>query len=211
MRKMINRRKFLAPSIGAGLFPVTSAQAALSCTPFNGNGVQQCTAGVQIGTTSTALQECKNWCWAACISTIFSINNKKVSQQRIVEKLFGTDTCSTATGLSIISTINGEWETDNGVSFSASASPLLDLSFGVNNSEAARMVAQELAQGRPVINGALGHATVLTAMTYLVDVYGRGIPQEIIVRDPWPGNQNRRMLTAAEAASTFFIASVMVF
>lgn len=206
----MNRRELLSAGLAAGALWSTAAQAELMCGPFNNFGVRQCTAGLNIGPVPTAQQQCQNWCWAASIQTIFRLSGRKVSQERIVQKLFGSTACATATGPQIVDTITGDWETDDGQDFSAQAAPLLDLQFGVVNSAASAQVAQELAAGRPVINGALGHATVLTAMTYLVDIYSRGQPLEIIVRDPWPGNSNRRVLTAAEAAGTFFIAKVEV-
>jgi len=75
---------------------------------------------------------------------------------------------------------------------------------------AAPIVATELANGYPLINGALGHATVLTEMTYLRDRFGRGMPVEFTVRDPWPENPNRRSLNAQEVAGTNFLALVRV-
>jgi hypothetical protein len=206
---MLDRRSFTAGGILGTALIGRPAKAELSCGPFDGNGVRICTAGVKINKILPA-QKCKDWCWAACIETIFLLKGKKVSQSRIAKRLFGGTICKTATGPEIVNTINGEWETNDGETFSASAEPLLDLHFGVTNPMAAAMVAQELSAGRPVINGALGHATVLTAMTYYVDVYGRGIPQQIVIRDPWPYNPNRRILNAQEAANTFFIAKVQV-
>lgn len=196
--------------MAASALLTSSAAAELVCSNFNGNGVQQCTAGVEIGPIRTAQQECQNWCWAACIEAIFSVHGYSVSQQTIVNRLFGSPQCSTATGPQIINTITGQWQSEDGEDFYAQAAPLLDLSFGISNPQASAMVAQELAAGNPLINGAMGHATVLTAMTYLRDVYSRGQPTQIVVRDPWPFSQNRRVLTAQEAAGTFFIAKVSV-
>jgi len=207
---MINRRSITA----GGLLAISAfgqiVRAEVACTPLDGNGVQICTAGIQLGRTRTDRQECKNWCWAACIQAIFRLNEKKVSQSRIVQKLFGDNVCSAAIGPQIVGVISGDWTTDDGEAFTALSEPLLDLQFGVANANAAAMVAQELGEGRPVINGALGHATILTAMTYYRDVFGRGIPQEIVVRDPWPRNPNRRVLSRQEASGTFFIAKVQI-
>lgn len=204
------RRGFITAALTTGLFSSSPAVAALACTAFDRNGVQQCTAGIETRAIQPALQECPSWCWAACIQSIFRLHGRNVSQRSIVQRLFGSEVCNTADGPQIVQTVNGTWRDVQGNRFSATAAPLLDLSFGITNPEASRMVAQELAAGNPLINGALGHATVLTAMTYLVDIYSRGRPLEIIVRDPWPQNQNRRRLTAAEAQGTFFIARVSI-
>ncbi len=207
---MLTRRSLLAGLAGTAGLHSTSALAGLACSPFNQMGIQQCTAGIEIGEVVTARQECKLWCWAASIQTIFALHNHHVEQKRIAEKLFGGPVCQSAIGPQIIGAVNGAWTDDQGAQFTASAFPLLDLQFGVWDMNAAARVAQELAYGYPLINGAVGHATVLTAMTYLRDVYGRGMPIEIVVRDPWPYSPNRRSLNAQEVAGTNFLAIIRV-
>jgi hypothetical protein len=70
----------------------------------------------------------------------------------------------------------------------------------------------ELQQGDPLIVGALGHATVLTAIKYSRYRSNRRISflSEITVRDPWPNSPNRRNLTANEIVASFFVAKVTV-
>ena len=138
------------------------------------------------------------------------MNGYDVYQEDIVARLYPNLACSTATGIEIAGVTSGRWIDRRGYRFRAEVAPLLDLSMGLANSNAAAQVASELAADRPVINGAMGHATVLTAMTYLRDQFGRGMPQQITVRDPWPGNRNRRTLSPQEALGTFFIAAVRV-
>jgi hypothetical protein len=185
------------------------AQAGLTCSPFNNFGVRECTAGIQIG-AMTARQNCPYWCWAACIETIFALKGFKVPQQAIVSKIFGSPICNTAVGPQIIGAINGYWTDLQGKRFKAMAQPLVDLQFGIANPAAMPIIARELNNNNPLINGALGHATLITAMRYKVDYASRGIPLEIWVRDPWPGNPNRRRLKPQERAGTFFLAAVRV-
>lgn len=208
----IDRRRFLSLASAAGLTVSIPdrARAALQCTPFNWQGIQQCQAGVQIGNVTTSQQECPNWCWAACIQTIFAVNGYDVDQREIVSRLYPSLRCMTATGVEVAHVTSGRWVDRNRFAFRVRVRSLLDLSIGMANSNAAAQVAAELSENRPVINGALGHATVLTAMTYVRDQFGRGMPQQIIVRDPWPGHPNRRVLSMREAAGTFFIAAVKV-
>lgn len=208
----MNRRQLLScagASVAASFLP-RSGSAALQCTPFNQQGIQLCQAGLQIAQFRTAEQQCANWCWAACVQTIFLLNGYHVDQRSIVGRLYPSLDCLTATGYEIATVTSGSWTDIRGHRFHARVNPLLDLSMGIANSNASSQVASELAAGRPLINGALGHATVLTAMTYLRDQFGRGQPQEIVVRDPWPFRQNRRFLTAQEAQTTFFIAAVHI-
>ena len=213
----IGRRAFLA---GAGAAMASPASAGLMCTGFTEagpGGVQRCTVGVPTVSVQGAGQLCRYWCWAACIQSLFATTGFHIGdQQRIVEQLFGRrDVCATATGADIIRTINRNWQADDGRWFRAWAQPLLDLTLGVRNQNVEQGVAWDLANGFPLINGALGHATLLTAMTYLTDRGGvsKGI-LDITVRDPWvPVGQPAvsRSLTAIEMKDTFFVAQVRVY
>lgn len=213
----MGRRAFLA---GAGAVLAAPASAGLVCTGFTEagpGGVQRCTVGVPSVAVQGAGQLCRFWCWAACIQSLFATTGFIIAdQQRIVQALFGRrDVCATATGAEIIRTINRDWQADDGRWFRAWAQPLLDLTLGLHNANVAQGVAWDLANGFPLINGALGHATLLTAMTYLTDRAGssKGI-LDITVRDPWvPVGQPAaaRSLSAAELQSTFFVAQVRVY
>jgi hypothetical protein len=69
--------------------------------------------------------------------------------------------------------------------------------------------AQDLSANMPLIVGAMGHAMVLTALTYWRDVYGRGQVVDAVVRDPWPG-RGRRSLTPQEWYSVNFLIRIRV-
>lgn len=195
----------------AGCISPFSAHAEIQCTQPNPRGVQVCIAGVSSLRFFSALQECPQWCWAASIQMIFATQGRVVPQTSIVQRLFPDLRCSPANGPQIVNAVNsGPWQDQEGNTFLAQASPLADLSFGISNPLAAAQAAQELAAGRPLINGALGHATVMSAMRYARDAYGNGRPLEILVRDPWPGNQHRRRLTAQEIHGTVLLISVFV-
>jgi hypothetical protein len=81
---------------------------------------------------------------------------------------------------------------------------LWDAQFGFGRPDAIAIAAQELARNNPLILGAMGHATVMTAMTYSGN--GQFIQiNEVIIRDPWPGNPNRRgSLGPGGASNTIF-------
>ena len=214
----MDRRAFIATA-GAALV-ASPASAQLLCTGFTDpgpTGVQRCTVGVPAFSVQGAGQLCRYWCWAACIQSLFATTGYVIAdQQRIVGALFGRrDVCATATGAEVIRTINRDWQADDGRWFRAWAQPLLDLTLGLRNDYISQVVAKDLASGFPLINGALGHATLLTAMTYLTDRNGssKGIV-DITVRDPWvPAGQpaQPRSLTAEELKRTFFVAQVRVF
>lgn len=206
---MISRRKFVA-SLGAGALMASGAQAELYCEPVDWMGTEYCTAGIQSINVRSAQQECQNWCWAACLQGIFATHGYYVDQSAIVERLYGNPSaCLTATGMQITSTANGLWRAGN-QTFRVNAVPLLDLHMGYWNPQAAAMAASELAMNRPIVNGALGHATIITAMSYYRDRFGQGMVTDVTIRDPWPGSVHRRKLRQDEAAGTFFMLAVHI-
>ncbi len=205
----MDRRKFLMTAAAAAtLAPVASAE--WQCFPVDNFGTSRCEVGVPSLRFFPSQQECQNWCWAACIQMIFATQGRLVDQKHIVERLFGHTTCSTATGHQIIQTINGYWTDNEGYNFSAYGEALVDLSVGYSAPGAAAAAARELANGFPLINGAVGHATVLTAMQYFLDAYGRSQITQLTVRDPWPYNPSRRVLNMNEVYGTQFLCAVRV-
>ena len=182
------------------------------CSPFDYRGVRTCQVGVNIGPVPTAQQECQNWCWAACIEAVFSLHGHRIDQRVLVEKVYGSpNACRTATGYQIANAITGDWIDGHGRPFRARAEVLTDLSMGYAQPNALARIWDELARGKPLINGAVGHATVLTAMTYLQDTSGRTQLTNLTVRDPWPYSPNRRDLMLNEVYGTFFVCKIDVY
>lgn len=214
----ITRRGLIAGAGAAALVPGAAA-AGLTCSGFSApppGGMQRCVAGVPDISVLGAGQACPQWCWAACIQSLFATSGFLIAdQRRIVAALFGrADLCIAATGAQIVATVSRDWQADDGRWFRAQAQPLLDISRGLWNPRVVQATAWDLANGFPVINGALGHATLMTRMTYLTDHTGalKGI-EDITVRDPLvPLGQPAmvRSLTMAEAKSVFFVAQVRI-
>jgi hypothetical protein len=219
---MLSRRTFLNALPAAAMFQVGGAHAEEQCLKHGNNG-ETCSAGIVIGDVQTARQRCKDWCWAACIETIFSLHGYKVPQEDVVKKVFGNEDCLAANLPEIIEGIGGVWSNKG---FSAAAYELPDTLLSQHTKKPApsyikflnagdREVIAELNQGNPLIvgtrgQGALGHAMVLSAIKY--ERY-MGYPlwlTEFTVRDPWPGSPNRRLLTADEFAGSFFVVKVVV-
>jgi hypothetical protein len=165
---------------------------------------------VVIGNAPTVRQRCPEWCWAACI--------------------FGSEVCRPAIPAQIIRAINGEWIDQYGFKFRAGAEQLPDASLSVRTSvprpsapgaaddltiglffnDGAKRLVAELDKGYPLIIGAVGHATVLTAANYTKQRSGFVGLTELTVRDPWPDNPNRRTLTPNEVQGAFFVARVWI-
>lgn len=205
---MMSRRKLVGVGAAAAAFTLQRPSLArLACQDFP--GFRTCTVGVTIG-LPIARQRCPEWCWAACIEAIFTFHGHPTKQERIVEKVFGNAaTCHAAIGPQIVAAIDGDWKDDRDDSFEASAEVLWDAQFAFGRPDAVLQAARELEADNPLILGALGHATVLTAMTYS----GNGVAvqlNQLVVRDPFPGNPNRRNFTPQEAFATQFLAKVTV-
>jgi hypothetical protein len=209
----MERRAFLATLGAVGIAPLLTAEPigaetvalrrGLMCSAFDWNGIQQCEAGIDsyLLDVVSRRQNLDQWCWAACIEAVFTYHGHPVDQSRIVEAVFGEEVNMPGTPGQILSALNRRWEDDDGGEFRAHAS-----SIGTNYVNA----AQDLAADYPLIIGTMGHAMVLTSLTYARDVYGRGEIMMAEVRDPWPYNENHRALSPQEWYGISFAARIRV-
>jgi hypothetical protein len=208
MEKKMDRRRILLGAAALTLMPRFSI-AAVNCRP-HAPGIQACEVGVPIGDFQLAQQQCPNWCWAACIQAVFALRGYGIPQRAIVQKVYGSSVCASAGGPGIVSAVDGDWESSDGRSFQAAAEVLWDTQYFFRRPDAIVQAANELADGHPLILGALGHATVMTGMGYLLAMNGNYQIAQITVRDPWPGHPSRRLLTPQEAWGASFLAKVYV-
>jgi hypothetical protein len=227
---MISRRHVLAGVSALSTLWSAEARAVVNCSVFGRDGIQLCSAGRIVLDVETARQRCENWCWAACIQTIFAANGFQLEQEAIVRRLYGGEACLPATGSQIVRTIGQTWTDRRGTTFRASAQSLPDATIGIRRSGGGRVapnladditiglfanqgsqtLVRELENDNPLIIGALGHATVVVAASYERSRDGFVRLIDLGIRDPWPGNPNRRTLTAQEARASFFVAKVSV-
>jgi len=171
-------------------------------TPMGPQPIEVCTAGISSITFKQAFQQQNEWCWAACISMVFEYYHHAIDQQRIVKETWGTVADMPGMPRDIFSDLNKRWTDDAGKAFQCQGDVY---SANVNTA------IQDLIDDHPLIIGALGHATVLTAITSEVDTATSQYEiQEVIVRDPWPGRGGRRPLTPMEWASINFAARIRV-
>jgi hypothetical protein len=199
----MNRREFVRKTGSAGLvfLAASHVRAALRCTPFAPNGVQQCEAGIDSSLIhKTALQQKSEWCWAACIEMVFGYYGYDIPQKRIVTETWGSDVNMPGQPQQIVADLNRVWKAEDGRKFTAS---------GDVYSANAVTAAQDLSQDYPLIVGTMGHAVVLTSLVYLRNAYGGGEVQSAIVRDPWPG-RGRRILAPQEWYSINFACRIRV-
>jgi len=203
----MHRRAFLnsaALSLGALALPrlAWGSQSCVPAVPTPYGSVQRCTAGIESVTFQQAFQKMPEWCWAACISMIFSFHGHAVSQERIVRETWKKVVNMPAQPSDILKDLNREWTDDAGDGFQSRGDYL-----SANNFNA----VEDLKGNEPLIIGSMGHAMVLTALIGDTNVQ-TGTWQIVgaVVRDPWPWNGGRRTLSPIEWDHIAFAARVRV-
>lgn len=200
MKKIIFTQLFLI-ILSTNLFCQTQN---INCTPFNANGIQFCEVGIPstiLDVTGNETQNMNQWCWAASIQAIFDYYGHNLSQESIVEETFGDIKNWPAQPSQILMALNRSWVDEDGNSFDVNAE-----SFDANYITA----AQDLASGYPLIIGTMGHAMVLTALSYFRNIQSQGSIQSATVRDPWPLNPRKRILSVNEWQNTSFLVRIRV-
>lgn len=135
-----------------------------------------------------ASQRSNNWCWAACTQMVLNYQGVSVTQEQIVERVFGLQVDRPGTAQNILQGARG-WYVD-GKTIESKA----DYSFQPQK------LIDDLVNKYPLVVGLsmpgqnVGHAYVLTGLSFQKDgdvVY----PQSVILRDPWPDNPSRLVLS----------------
>ncbi len=201
----MNRRTFVSHLVAQGSFlavlPVVT-KGEIACSAVSPT-VAACTAGLATDIASVSMnrpQQETNWCWAACIQMVFRYHGLKISQAKIVQGVFGGSVNQPGSPQDILDALNRTWTDDDDDDYDVE---------GDVYSVSPATVAEDLADDLPVIIGSLGHAMVLTAISYYRDLYGNGQIVGAVVRDPWPG-RGRRQITPVEWANLSFAARVRV-
>lgn len=204
---MLSRRSLLVAVPGLVLLCPGRARAYSHCTDFDQNFRKTCTVGVDIAGIATVDQRCENWCWAACIQNVFAYYGYDVAQEDVVSKVFGSEICEGAVLGEIIDGINGEWTDAYGRSFHARAKDMKSIAGQLLNPDGSGVneLIRELADGHPLINGAVGHATVLTEVTYTQEKYFNPVVTAVVVRDPWYDSPDYRVLEFPEIVGDFVV------
>jgi len=153
-------------------------------------------------------QRMQNWCWAACVQMVLNFHGLYVRQEEVVDRIFGRRVDMPGQPSQILAALSG-WAPDRSGRFSSiHASPYV-----LRGSD----IVRDLAFKWPIIvglrqPGAIGHAYVLTAVTYAVHPYtNEPIFRSAVLRDPWPDNPSRVEMPWQEfQARTMFMARVYV-
>lgn len=135
-----------------------------------------------------ARQRSENWCWAACTQMVLNYQGVNVSQEQIVERVFGFQIDRPGTAENIVQGASG-WYVDGhtiGAKYDYSFIPQKLIDDLVNK--------YPLVVGLSMPGQNVGHAYVLTGLSFQKQgdvIY----PQSVILRDPWPDNQSRVILS----------------
>lgn len=131
-------------------------------------------------------QRRQNWCWAASVQMMLNLTGLVVTQEQVVERIYGGDLDSPANGEQIIAALSG-W------AFTRSGRPA---NLHPVQLTADQELIDDLRLGWPLIVGLQnpdggGHAEVITAVTYGMGPGGEPDFRSVVLRDPWPFNPSR--------------------
>lgn len=149
-----------------------------------------------------------NWCWAASIQMVLNYHGLYVSQEQVVQRIYGRQIDQPANSNQILNALTG-WAPDN----RGRGSSIHANSYTYSGSQ----IVQALGNKWPLIvglrnpNGGIGHAVVLTAVFYSVDRFNNPIFTGVVIRDPSPDSPSRQDLSWNEFQSRLmFITRVYV-
>ncbi len=182
----MDRRSFLASlALGASALGTSRiGHGAQACNPWTG----LCRVGIDMAKLPPiyAAQKMSQWCWAACIEMVFAYYGYKVSQERIVQTIYGSVINLPAlSGAVISSALDRDWVDDYGKGFHSRLKAAYDFDANViaidNNT-----IISSLNNEIPLIYGNSSHAMVLTALVLWPTPVGPQIVN-VDLMDPFPG------------------------
>lgn len=132
-------------------------------------------------------QRMSNWCWAACLQMVLNFHGKAISQEAIVQQMFGGRIDAPAS-MDDISYLIKNYLTFQFGGFVAIVPETRNIT--------GPRIVEDLMNRRPLMvglfEGGTGHAYVLTSVTYSVDANNFPVFHSVVLRDPWPGNPSRQ-------------------
>ncbi len=141
-------------------------------------------------------QRQENWCWAACIQMVLNYHGLKIDQEQIVTRIFGSPIDLPGNPEHVLSALSG-WAPNQFGGYST-----IHSDYGVYSP---LDIINNLAAKWPIIVGLRNrtslqqaHAYVLTAVYYTVNQYQEPIIEHVVLRDPFPGNPSRQVISWIE-------------
>ena len=181
----MDRRTFVTTMAGA-LLHARLGEASTACQPTPFGSVCRSEIRFDRFLQAYAPQRASQWCWAASVSMIFGYYGRPVSQERVVESVYGRQVNLPAmSGFTIATQLNRNWQDDYGRPFTSRVTAAYDFDAGVVTLTNA-MIVRELDAERPIVIGTANHAVVVTAIDYIPTHMGPNI-RGVGVFDPFPG------------------------
>lgn len=151
---------------------------------------------------SAGRQRAANWCWAASIQMVLNYHGIYVTQEQIVSRVFGKLVDQPGQPEQILQALSG-WAPNVRGGYSAIVAEPYSIT--------ASTLVNDLAYRCPLIVGLkgqpVGHAYVLTAVTYGLDARNNPIFKSVVLRDPWPNRPSREEMSWDEFMSRVAFAT----
>lgn len=217
----MNRRAMLAAlagAVSACLLPVRAAGAMADdpviretgCLP-HGDG-----ASCRVGFTSTpplTLDPCRGRAWAVALAYMLRGYGAQVGPDDLLQRAgMDHDACpphDPAREPALLHDMVGTWTDRAGQSFLLGLAPLPSLHDVMPRDPDFPRLLTRLAR-QPLLCGAAGHATVITALTTVPGLAGTVRRETVTVRDPHAPTGGLRLLTADELSRPFWVLGVSV-
>ncbi len=148
-------------------------------------------------------QRSQNWCWAACVQTVLSYHGLYVTQEQVVQKIYGNLVDRPADERQIRVALSG---------WAPNVQGRISQIYCQSGVASINEITNNLAYKWPLIvglrnpKGGIGHAYVLTAIYYSTDMYNNTVPDKVVLRDPWPGSPSRQEMSWYEFSNRVMMA-----
>jgi len=151
---------------------------------------------------TTGRQRSANWCWAASIQMVLNYHGLYVTQEEIVTRIYGQLVDQPGQPEQILQALSG-WAPDTRGRYSTIIAEPYSIS--------GPSLVTDLVYRWPLIVGlkgeSIGHAYVLTAVTYEVDRFNNPIFKSVVLRNPWPNSPSREEMSWDDFMSRVMFAT----
>jgi len=217
----MDRRAMLAALAGvasAGLLPVRGGRTAAGAAVIRESGClpHSAAAACSVGFSSTpplTVDPCRGRAWAVALAYMLRGYGAEVSAGAVMARAgLSPAACpphDPDREQTRLHAAAGTWTDSAGQSFLLGLAPLPSLHEAMPTDPEFPRLLDRLAR-QPLLCGAAGHATVVTALTTVPGLAGTVRRDTITVRDPYAPTGGLRLLTEAELSRPFWVLGVSV-
>jgi len=217
----MDRRMMLAAfagAVSAGLLPARAAGTVIDAAVTRENGClpRSDAASCRVGFSSTpplAVDPCRGRAWAMALAYVLRGYGATVSPEDLLARAgLEVDGCPAhdpAREETLLHTMAGTWTDRRRQDFLLGLAPLPSLHEAMPRHPDFPRLLTRLAR-QPLLCGAAGHATVMTALTTVPGLAGTVRRDTITVRDPYAPTGGLRLLSGHELSRPFWVLGVSV-